>query len=42
MTEIDRAATGFMFNEIDVDNCFPGGVPLAENLEKTFWQWRHL
>jgi phenylpyruvate tautomerase PptA (4-oxalocrotonate tautomerase family) len=42
VTEIDRAATGFMFNEIDVDNCFPGGVPLAENLEKTFWQWRHL
>ena len=37
VTEIGRAATGFMFNEIDVDNCFPGGIPLVENLEKTFW-----
>ena len=33
-TKIVRAATGFMFNEIDVDNCFPGGVLVAENLEK--------
>lgn len=37
VTEIGRAATGFMFNEIDVENCFPGGVPLTENPEKTFW-----
>lgn len=37
MTEIGRAATGFIFNEIDVDNCFPGGVPLTDNPEKTFW-----
>jgi phenylpyruvate tautomerase PptA (4-oxalocrotonate tautomerase family) len=27
VTEIGRAATGFMFNEIAVDNCFPNGVP---------------
>lgn len=29
MTEIGIAATGFMFNEIDVDNCFPSRVPLT-------------
>ena len=36
MTEIGGAATGFMFNEIDVDSYCRGGVPLAENLEETF------
>jgi phenylpyruvate tautomerase PptA (4-oxalocrotonate tautomerase family) len=37
VTEIGRAATGFMFNEVDVENCFPGGVPLKLHPEKTFW-----
>lgn len=36
VTEIGGAATGFMFNEIDVDSYCRGGVPLAENLEETF------
>ena len=25
VTEIGTAATGFFFNELDVENCFPGG-----------------
>jgi phenylpyruvate tautomerase PptA (4-oxalocrotonate tautomerase family) len=37
VTEIGRAATALMFNEIDVTNCFPGGVPLIEHPEKAFW-----
>jgi phenylpyruvate tautomerase PptA (4-oxalocrotonate tautomerase family) len=37
VTEIGRAATGVMFNEVDVGNCFPGGVPLKLHPEKTFW-----
>lgn len=37
VTEIGRAATGLMFNEINVENCFPGGVPLTANPERTFW-----
>jgi phenylpyruvate tautomerase PptA (4-oxalocrotonate tautomerase family) len=37
VTDIGRTATGFMFNEIDVENCFPGGVPLRPHPEKTFW-----
>lgn len=37
VTDIGRAATGFLFNEIDVENCFPGGVPLSEHPEKAFW-----
>jgi phenylpyruvate tautomerase PptA (4-oxalocrotonate tautomerase family) len=37
VTDIGRAATGFMFNEIDTHNCFPGGVPLTEHPDKTFW-----
>lgn len=37
VTDIGRAATGFMFNEIDTHNCFPGGVPLSEHPAKTFW-----
>jgi hypothetical protein len=36
VTEIGREATGFMINEIDVHNCFPGGLPLTENPTKTF------
>jgi phenylpyruvate tautomerase PptA (4-oxalocrotonate tautomerase family) len=37
VTEIGRAATGFLYNEIDVENCFPGGAPLTLHPEKTFW-----
>src|ERR1700733_9074480 len=37
VTEIGTAATGFFFNEVEVENCFPGGVPLSEHPEKTFW-----
>jgi phenylpyruvate tautomerase PptA (4-oxalocrotonate tautomerase family) len=37
VTEIGTAATGFFFNEIDVNNCFPGGAPLSEHPEKMFW-----
>lgn len=37
VTEIGTAATGFFFNEIEVSNCFPGGVPLTEHPEKMFW-----
>lgn len=37
VTEIGRAATALMFNEIDEHNCFPGGVPLVEHPEKKFW-----
>ena len=41
VTEIGGAATGFMFNEIDVDSYCRGGVPLAENWRKRSGQWRH-
>ena len=37
VTEIGTAATGFFFNELDVENCFPGGVPLSEHPDKAFW-----
>jgi phenylpyruvate tautomerase PptA (4-oxalocrotonate tautomerase family) len=37
LTEIGRAATPLLFNEIDVENWFPGGVPLAEHPERTFF-----
>jgi phenylpyruvate tautomerase PptA (4-oxalocrotonate tautomerase family) len=37
ITEIGTAATGFFFNELDVENCFPGGVPLSEHPDKVFW-----
>jgi len=37
ITDIGTAATGFFFNEVDVENCFPGGVPLTEHPEKMFW-----
>lgn len=37
MTDIGRAATGFFFDEIEGHNCFPGGVPLIQHPEKTFW-----
>jgi hypothetical protein len=31
VTEIGTAATGFFFNELDVENCLPGGVLLSEH-----------
>lgn len=31
VTDIGTAATGFFFNELEVDNCFPGGVPLTQH-----------
>jgi phenylpyruvate tautomerase PptA (4-oxalocrotonate tautomerase family) len=37
VTEIGRAATALMFNELDEHNCFPGGVSLVEHPEKKFW-----
>lgn len=37
ITDIGTAATGFFFNELDIENCFPGGLPLAEHPDKTFW-----
>jgi phenylpyruvate tautomerase PptA (4-oxalocrotonate tautomerase family) len=37
VTEIGTAATGFFYNEVDVGNCFPGGVQLSEHPEKMFW-----
>jgi phenylpyruvate tautomerase PptA (4-oxalocrotonate tautomerase family) len=37
VTEIGTAATGFFFNELDAENCFPGGVPLTEHPDKVFW-----
>jgi phenylpyruvate tautomerase PptA (4-oxalocrotonate tautomerase family) len=37
VTESGTAKTGMFFNEIDVANCFPGGVPLSEHPEKKFW-----
>src|ERR1700727_421534 len=37
VTEIGTAATGFFFNELDVENCFPGGVPLSEHPDNVFW-----
>ena len=37
MTEIGRAATPVMFSEIDAHNWFPGGQPLVEHPQKTFF-----
>lgn len=37
LTEIGRAATPVFFNEIDESNWFPGGLPLIEHPEKTFF-----
>jgi phenylpyruvate tautomerase PptA (4-oxalocrotonate tautomerase family) len=37
VTEIGTAATGFFYNEVDVENCFPGGVALASHPERMFW-----
>lgn len=37
LTDIGRAATPVLFNEIDLHNWFPGGVPLAESRDRTFF-----
>jgi phenylpyruvate tautomerase PptA (4-oxalocrotonate tautomerase family) len=37
LTEIGTAATGFFFNELEIENCFPGGVPPSEHPDKVFW-----
>src|ERR1700722_12732935 len=37
VTEIGTAATGFFFNELDVENCFPGCVQLSAHPDKAFW-----
>jgi phenylpyruvate tautomerase PptA (4-oxalocrotonate tautomerase family) len=37
MTEVGRAATPVMFNEIDANTWFPGGQPLVEHPEKPFF-----
>jgi phenylpyruvate tautomerase PptA (4-oxalocrotonate tautomerase family) len=37
VTDIGTAATGCFFNEIDVENCFQGGVPLTQHPERVFW-----
>ena len=37
VTEIGTAATGFFFNELDTEICFPGGVPISEHPDKMFW-----
>jgi phenylpyruvate tautomerase PptA (4-oxalocrotonate tautomerase family) len=37
VTEIGTAATGLFYNEVDVENCFPGGVSLTSHPEKIFW-----
>jgi phenylpyruvate tautomerase PptA (4-oxalocrotonate tautomerase family) len=37
VTEGGTAKTGMFFNELDVENCFHGGVPLSEHPENTFW-----
>lgn len=37
VTDIGTAATGFFYNEVDVENCFPGGMALSEHPEKVFW-----
>jgi phenylpyruvate tautomerase PptA (4-oxalocrotonate tautomerase family) len=37
VTESGTEKTGFMYNELDVENCFPGGKPLSEHPDKPFW-----
>jgi phenylpyruvate tautomerase PptA (4-oxalocrotonate tautomerase family) len=37
LTEVGRAATPVLINEIDEHNWFPGGVPLLDHPEKTFF-----
>jgi phenylpyruvate tautomerase PptA (4-oxalocrotonate tautomerase family) len=37
LTEIGRAATPVFFEEISEHNWFPGGLPLVEHPEKTFF-----
>src|SRR5271170_5948800 len=37
VTESGTAKTGMFFNELDIENCFHGGVPLDEHPENVFW-----
>jgi phenylpyruvate tautomerase PptA (4-oxalocrotonate tautomerase family) len=37
VTDIGTAATGFFFNELEHDSCYPGGVPFTEHPERVFW-----
>jgi len=37
VTESGTAKTGMFFNELDIENCFHGGVPLHEHQENVFW-----
>lgn len=37
VTDFGRGATGLFFNELEVYNCFPGGVSLTKTPEKNFW-----
>lgn len=37
VTESGTAKTGMFFNELDIENCFPGGLALSDHPEKVFW-----
>jgi phenylpyruvate tautomerase PptA (4-oxalocrotonate tautomerase family) len=37
VTENSIAAAPVVFDEIDIRNCFPGGRPLAQHPDRTFW-----
>jgi phenylpyruvate tautomerase PptA (4-oxalocrotonate tautomerase family) len=37
VTEGGTAKTGMFFNELDIENCFHGGVALSEHPENVFW-----
>jgi hypothetical protein len=37
VTETAMAPTGFFFDQLEVENCFPGGVLSSEHPDKVFW-----
>lgn len=37
VTENGRNGVPLVFDELDERNCFPGGLPLVEHPERTFW-----
>jgi len=37
VTEIGTVTTGFLYNELDVENWLPAGVPPSEHPDKVFW-----
>jgi hypothetical protein len=37
VTETAMAPTGFFFDQLEVENCFPGGVLSSEHADKVFW-----